>query len=110
MHRRPVYVTIIGCLYILSGSGGFIYHLITPDPYDVEYIMALVIRILAVIGGILVMRGISWARWLLVAWISYHVVLSFRHSIAELMIHILILVITVLFLFNKQSTLYFRKV
>ena len=59
------------------------------------------------VGGALILRGVSWARWLLVAWMAWHVVLSLGHTPGELAVHALFLVLLLLVLFRRQASAYF---
>ena len=36
---------------------------------------------LAIVCGVFLLRGHNWARWLALAWIAFHVVLSAFHAI-----------------------------
>src|SRR5688572_21812893 len=87
--KRPLSVTLISYLFIISGVVGIIYHASELKEIATrrDVIWVLTVRLLAVVGGIYALRGATWARWLLVAWIVYHVILSFYHSTAELAMH-----------------------
>lgn len=74
-----------------------------------EVSWVLLVRILAIIAGIFTLRGANWARWLLLAWIIYHVILSFYHSTAELIMHFIIAIVVVFSLFHANANAYFRK-
>lgn len=108
MGKRPISVTIIGLLYILSGSTGIIYHLSDPFIMDSEHILVLIIRLLAIIGGIFVLRRSNWARWLLIIWITYHLVLSMGHEVYEMLMHLFVLILTAYCLFQPNALEYFR--
>src|SRR6478672_2958458 len=95
--RRSIPVIILSCLFILAGVVGIIYH---SDDLKIlgrssESFWILIIRVLAIIGGVFAIRRKNWARWLLLAWISYHVVLSLYHPLSELSMHAVLLVIVV---------------
>ena len=111
MNKRPLLVTLISWLFIVAGTVGIIYHAselaqITSDP---EVIWILIVRLLAIVGGIFSLRGVNWARWLLSAWIAYHVALSFSHTIAELIMHCVVLIVTLVALFYPKANAYFRE-
>jgi hypothetical protein len=53
--------------------------------------------------------GQNWARWLTAAWIGYHVYLSVHHKASELIIHALLFIVIVFFLFRPAATAYFRR-
>ncbi len=50
----------------------------------------------------------NWARWLALAWIAYHVILSAFHTLSQLAIHCLLCAILANFLFRPTATRYFR--
>ena len=111
MNQRPLPVTIIGCLYIVMGAIGFAYHFTEfkvrhPFPYDIVWVELL--RLIAVVCGGYVLRGHNWARWLALAWIAYHVVLSAFHTLSELAIHSLFCAILAYFLLRPTAARYFR--
>lgn len=110
--KRPLAITIIGWLFILAGTVGFVYHvndLNTQDPFANDAIWILLVRFLAVVGGVLTLRGYNTGRWLLTAWMAYHVGLSFFHPLQELIVHVLFLILTVLPLFLPKWAVYFRR-
>lgn len=109
--KRPISVTIIGFLFIIAGTIGIVYHAtevqkISDQP---ELIWIFVLRLLAIIGGIFSLRGKGWARWLMLAWMAYHTVLSFFHAPLELAVHVLFLVAAIYALFNSSASVYFQK-
>jgi hypothetical protein len=109
--KRPLTVTLISCLFIAAGVTGIVYHASEWKTLGMqaETIWAFVIRALAIVGGIFTMRGSNFARWVLVLWIVYHVVLSFYHTTAELVTHIAFAIVVLLGLFNSKANLYFKK-
>jgi hypothetical protein len=111
MKNRPIPVIIVSVLFILTGCIGFIYHVkefFEPIDKLYELIWVLVLRILAVVCGLLLFLGINWARWLAVAWLLYHIVLSIRHSTIEVITHIILFIIVIILLYLPVSTAYFK--
>lgn len=110
MKHRPLSVTLISYLFIAAGAMGIIYHaselknVATP-----EVSLVLFVRLLAIIGGIFTLRGANWARWLLLAWIIYHVILSSFHSTAELIMHFVLSIVVVVSLFHPKANAYIKK-
>ncbi len=51
----------------------------------------MLLEFLAVFGGIFLLRGANWARWLVLAWIAFHVVISALNSFAQALPHIVLL-------------------
>ena len=107
--KRPLSVTLIGYLFIVSGATGIIYH--GSELQDIasqrEVMWVLVVRLLAIVGGVFVQRKANWARWLVVTWILYHVALSFSHTTAELAMHIGITLLVLIALFHRKANAYF---
>ena len=56
------------------------------------------------------LRGHNWARWLALAWIAFHVVLSAFHAIPELVIHAVFCAVFAWVLFRPEAARYFRDV
>ncbi len=111
MNRRPLSVTVIGCLFVAAGAIGFAYHLTefkTQGQFEYDLIWVCFVRLLAILFGLFVLRGSNWARWLLLVWILFHVILSAFHSLSELAIHSLLLAVVTYFLFRQQASAYFR--
>ena len=112
MNNRPLPVTIIGWLYIVVGAVGFasqVTEFKTLHPFPFETTLVEAVRLTAVVSGIYMLRGKNWARWLAVAWIGFHVILSAFHTILQLGIHIVFCAILVYFLFRPTATRYFRR-
>jgi hypothetical protein len=107
--KRPLSVTLISYLFIVAGAIGIIYHAseLKEIATRQEEIWVLAVRLLAIVGGLFALRGANWARWLLVVWIVYHVILSFYHSTAELAMHAVLTVVVLIALFHKGANAYF---
>ena len=113
MNARPIAVTIISWLFIAAGAVGLAYHATefkAQSPFENDAVLVCVIRLLAILGGVFALRGKNWARWLLLFWIAYHVILSAFHTVSELAMHGLLTAVTAYFLFRRQASAYFRSV
>jgi hypothetical protein len=111
MANRPLSVTLVAWLFILAGTIGIAYHAREIDlrhPFANDVILACAIRLLAIVGGAFALRGHNWARWLMLAWIGYHVVLSAFHAPVELIMHAVIAAIVAYALFRPAANAYFR--
>jgi hypothetical protein len=106
MNKRPLSITIIGWIFIAVGIVGLIYHSTHPSEEHILWILFL--RILALVCGVCMLLRQDWARWLTAAWVAYHVYLSLGHEASKLIIHALLFVVIVIFLFLPTSTAYFR--
>src|SRR5258708_34822849 len=109
MNKRPVSVTVISVLFLAAGLVGLVYHATElKNGFRSDAILVCLVRLIAVIGAVYAFRGKNWARWVLIVWMAYHVVLSAFHSLSELVMHSLLLVIIGYFLFSSKATSYFR--
>ena len=111
MNQRPLAVTIIGCVYILIGAIGFAYHFTEfngQHPFQDHFVWVELVRLIAIVCGVYMLRGRNWARWLALVWIASHVVLSAFHALPELAIHILFCAILAYFLLRPTASRYFR--
>lgn len=110
--KRPVVILVIGLLFIAIGLYDIWLgvnpltsrqaHLASDD------LLVASIGLVAVVGGIWVLRGHNWARWLLVAWMAFHVALSIRQPYA-LLGHVVIFGLIVAGLFYPAASAYFRQ-
>ena len=105
--KRPLPVTIFGLLFITAGLVGVVYHL-QERPLEPYIALITAIRIIAVVGGVFLLLGHGWARWLLLVWLAFHVVVSAFHSISEFAAHLVLLLIIAHFLLRPPSSNYFR--
>jgi hypothetical protein len=105
--KRPWAVTILGWLFIVAGLVGLLYH---AAHERTSWALALIslIRIAAIVGGIFLLMGHSWARWVLVAWLAFHVVVSAFHSVGQVAAHVVLLAVVAYFLFMDRAANYFR--
>ena len=111
MTKRPLSVTIIGWLFIVVGTVGLVYHakeFKTGGPFQYELVLVCLIRLLAIVCGLFVISGRNWARWGLLVWIAYHVVLSAFHSLSEFVMHGLLFVVVAWFLLRPRASAYLR--
>ena len=111
MVQRPRSITIISWLFIIFGSIALLSGLLPPRNLTLEQLkghwMVHLSRILAIVAGIFMLRGRNWARWLLVVWIAFHIVLSALHSAFQLLLHALIFTVILYFLFRRRASSYF---
>lgn len=107
--KRPLPVTLIGFLFIAVGLVGVVYHAseLTTLFTESDAGWVLLLRVLAIVGGLFVLRGANWARWLVLGWITFHVVVSVSHSPAELAMHAVLMVVVAVALFYRQANIYF---
>ena len=105
MPRRPLSITIISWLFIIFGSIALIGGLVTTDLKSHWYIHLS--RFLQIVAGVFMLYGRNWARWLLVAWIVFHIVISALHSVLFLLMHVVIFSVILFFVFRRRASAYF---
>ena len=105
--KRPLAVTILGGLFIVAGLASLAVHL-SHRPLDHWIVVIVLAPILAVAGGVFLLLGHGWARWLLIAWPAFHVVVSAFRSLPQLIAHLVLLAIVAYFLLRPPACDYFR--
>lgn len=106
--ERPLSVTGVAWLFIAVGTVTFIYHspgLLHPqrDDFLVEST-----ELLALVAGVFMLRRQNWARWLALAWMAFHVILSAFPPFKGLVVHVLIFAGITYLLLRADATQYFR--
>ena len=107
-NKRPISVTILACVYLAVGALGFAYHFRELLSLQQDIVWAELTELLAIVSGVFMLRGHNWARWLALAWIIFHVILSAFHSSREFAIHGLFCAVIAWILFRPQAVRYFR--
>jgi hypothetical protein len=111
--RRPLSVTIVALLLIVAGAVGLVYHARELDlrqPLQNDTLWVELVRALAIVSGVFMLRGHNWARWLAIVWIGFHVAISFFHSWQQVVMHAIVFAVFSLSLFRPAATAYFRSV
>lgn len=111
----PFPILIIGWLFVVLGglriiAGFWISSLFAGGYLRSDDVWVIMSGVVALAGGILVLRGIGLGRWMIMAWLVFHVVLSWLHSVSELIIHAALLAVIGYFLLRPQTSAYFRRV
>ena len=111
MSKRPLSISVIGCIFLAAGLIGLGRHATEFNPQrllEYDLVLGCFVQLLAILGGVFVLRANNWARWLLLAWIAFHVILSAFHSLFELIVHSLLFAVVAYVLFRPQASAYFR--
>ena len=119
--RRPHTITAVAWLFIVVGAVGLlkdIWPLVTPSAAQqlaklradglADIVPAWTSRVLAIVGGMALLRGHNWARWLLVAWMVSHIVLSLFHPLSELVVHVAVFAPLQFLLFRRSTGPWFH--
>jgi hypothetical protein len=107
-NKRPVSVTILACVYLAIGILGFGYHFRELIALEHDSALVELVELVAIVCGVFLLRGHDWARWLALAWIVFHVVLSIFHSAREAAIHGLFCVAIAWILLRSEAARYFH--
>jgi hypothetical protein len=114
-------MTIIGWIFIVVGSLGILKDLVPLATSGLSQGLAALkaqgigdigpawtTRFLGVVGGVAVLYALNWGRWLLVAWMAFHIGISVLHSPMEVLMHTVIFAPITYFLFRPEAAQYFR--
>jgi hypothetical protein len=116
MTQRPLSVAIIGVLFVAVGVVALLADLVPlvtggaaalAEPPR-ELALAWAVRLLGILAGAFLLAGRNWARWLVIAWMGYHVILSVGHSAFEVAVHGVLLLALLYFLFRPPASEFFR--
>ena len=112
MVKRPLTVTLVAWLFIVAGMVGVTHHASDFDPggsLAQGAVWVLLVRVLAIIGGVFVLRGANWARWLVIGWLAFHVALSAMHRDGSGTIaHAALLAAVASLLLRRDASAYFK--
>jgi hypothetical protein len=116
MNKRPTSITVLGWLFIAFGSIALLSNLLplvnssaTQRIADLKaHWIIHVARLVAPLCGVFMLYGFNWARWLLLVWLGFHVIISVLHSPLQLLLHCLLFAVVVYFLFRPRASAYFR--
>jgi hypothetical protein len=109
---RPWSVIVVGVIFLALGvlditrglaplfASAPHWHMATDD------VEVLLIGVAAIVGGIYVIRGQNWARWLLAVWMAFHVAISIGQP-KQLIAHIVIFGAITFVLFRPAAAQYF---
>ena len=106
MPPRPRSITIISWIFIVFGIIALISGLWRVEELTSHWYVHLS-RFLQIVAGVFMLRGRNWARWLLVAWMAFHIVVGALHSVPILLMHVAIFSVILFFLFRRQASAYF---
>ncbi|MEO8139531.1 MAG: hypothetical protein ABI742_07800 [Gemmatimonadota bacterium] len=119
--RRPRSITLVAWVFIVAGTAGILndlWPLLTSDAAQQlaklkadgfrDLAPAWTTRLLAVVGGVGLLGGRNWARWLLLAWMIVHVGISLGHSLQEVLMHTVIFAPLTYLMFRRSVVTYFQ--
>jgi hypothetical protein len=115
MSARPRSVAIIGWLFVAVGIVSLLRQLVTfhdgrlmiVGALRADFWYAAVSAAAATLSGAFILRGANWARWLLGAWLTFHVGLSVLHNAFEVVVHAALAVLVLWLLFRPSAAAWF---
>ena len=105
--KRPFQVTMLGWLFIAVGILSTTFHLLK-SALDRWTVSILLVGIIAIVAGVFLLRGARWARWLLLAWLAFHVVVSALNPLSDFIPHVVLLIVVGYFLLGPPASKYFQ--
>jgi hypothetical protein len=105
--ERPFQITILGWLFIFVGILTTAYHLIQ-GPLDRWAVPIVLVGAIAIVAGVFLLRGARWARWLLLAWLAFHVFVSALNSLSDALPHVVLLLVIGYVLLRPSTSGYFQ--
>ena len=116
MNKRPSSITVISWIFIVFGSvallSGLLPNVNTTAAQRIAELKGHWIvhlsRMAMVLSGVFMLYGFNWSRWLMVVWLAFHVIIGILHSQFQLLVHSLLFVVVLYFLFRPAASAYFR--
>jgi hypothetical protein len=116
MNKRLLSITVIGWIFILFGTIALLASLLSIVNTDSAHRLAdlrthwvvHLLRMAALLSGVLMLYGSNCGRWLLVVWLGLHVVVSILHTPLELVVHTVLFIVVLYFLFRPAASAYFK--
>ena len=110
MKKCPIVVAVVAVLLMLAGAarvlGGVLNaSSLSADHYQIVWMVG--VNLIAIVAGIFILRGDNWARWLAMAWMAFHVAISFYNNINQVLMHSIILALFAWCLFRGEARAYF---
>jgi hypothetical protein len=121
MNKRPLAITIVSWIFIAVGCISLVVNLrpINEVPaqllselkgqHHIELWFVVISAVSALVGGVFMLYGCNWARWLLVVWFAFHVIISLLHSRIEVLIHTLLFGVLLFLVFRRPASAYFSR-
>jgi len=124
MRKRPLSITAVGLLFLVTGVVTFGFHLSRSwglsrgwsfsrewirGAMHSDTLLVLSISLLALVAGIFMLAGSNWARWLALAWLAFHVVVSALNSWRETAVHAVLLALIAWLLLRPEAARWFTR-
>lgn len=112
MEKRPRSIVVISLLFIVLGVLTLVHavwDLVNTEQRLTNlqhHWMIYLSAVAAMVGGVFLIEGRNWARWLLVAWMAFHIVVGALNGIVPLLTHVVIFSVIGFFLFRRPVSSY----
>jgi hypothetical protein len=115
MRKRPLSITVVGLLFLITGVVTFGFHLwrawvwrgSTRGEIHSDVLLILSVSLLALVAGVFMLLGSNWARWLALAWLAFHVVISALNSWQQTVMHTLLFALIAWLLLRPEAAGWF---
>jgi len=108
MNQRPRSITLISWIFIIFGSIALLSGVLPLADLKSHWYVHLS-RLLQIVAGVFMLYGRNWARWLLLAWIAFHLVVGALHGVVTLVMHVVIFSVILFFVFRRDANAYFAR-
>jgi len=98
---------MLGWLFIAVGILSTVYHLLKGS-LDRWIVPILLVGAIAIAAGVFLLRGARWARWLVLAWLAFHLVVSAFNSLSDAIAHLVLLLVVGYVLLGPPTSNYFQ--
>lgn len=98
---------MLGWFFIAVGVFSTAWHL-WKGTLDLWMVPIVLIGVAAVVAGVFLLRGARWARWLALAWVAFHVVVSALNSPWDSLPHAVLVVVVGYVLLGPPTSQYFQ--
>ena len=102
--KRPPAVIVVAALYLAVGAVGFVAHF--PRRWHTDDVWIEITEAIAAVCGVFLLRRKNWARWLALAWMAFHVLISVA-VLRQAIVHLLLLGVIAWALFRPGTEPYF---
>ena len=109
--KRPIAITILAWLYIAVGvlsTGAHYANFRSHKPMVNEFFWITALGAAAILAGAFMLHGHNWARWLALACIAAHVVISALNLMHGLLMHCVVFLLVAAILFQREAREYFK--
>jgi hypothetical protein len=107
-HETPLFRYIPWLAVHCCRPGRALCYYLVKGRLDFWIIPIALVEITAIVAGIFLLKGRNWARWLVLMWLAFHVVVSALDSFSSSVPHFLLLIAVGYFLFTPPDSRYFK--